>query len=121
VIEWVAESLSALLLVAVLGGAYAVDRLSEEPSDAERARRAYEEGRINEDELERRLDVALDPEVDRIREALEPINGVGPATSLTIAQEVDSLEALERATAEDLEEIHGVGPSTASAIKERLS
>jgi ERCC4-type nuclease len=120
-IESVAETISTLLLVALLAGAYAVDRYRTEPTPAEEAREAYRNDEITLEELERRLDVELDPEAERIRGVLERVNGVGPETSRTIAERFDSLEEVRRASQDELEAIHDVGPSTASAIKERLS
>jgi NAD-dependent DNA ligase len=72
-------------------------------------------------ELERRVELEVDQEATRIREAVEPVNDVGPATSAAIAENFDTLEEIRQASVEDLEEIHGIGPSTAEAVKQRLT
>jgi excinuclease UvrABC nuclease subunit len=80
----------------------------------------YVTGEIEEAELERRLETRIDPEADRIREAIEPIPGVGPITSREVAARFDSLAQLERADRDDLENVPGVGPDRAEAIRDRL-
>lgn len=97
------------------------DRRDHDGDPVEEIHRAYRDGEIDERELERRLALTLDPEAERIRETIEPINGVGPATSAAVAERFDSLEQLEVAEPDELEAVHGVGPSTAEAIRDRLS
>ncbi|WP_440767606.1 helix-hairpin-helix domain-containing protein [Natronorubrum sp. DTA7] len=48
------------------------------------------------------------------------MNGVGPATSKTIAQEFDSLDDLRSADRDELEAVYGVGEETAEAVLERV-
>ena len=112
--------------VAVVAGAlglvpYALDmrRRRRQDDDLEAAHAAYVDGRIDEDELERRLELAVDDEAARIRESVEEVSGVGPATSAALALRFDTLEDLREASRRDLEAVHGVGPSTVSAIRER--
>lgn len=116
----VAEALPVVLLVVVLVAAYVYDRSRSEPDDVEKARSAYEAGVISLGEYERRVELAEDPEAERIRNEVESVNGVGPSTSADIALYFDSLEELRAADQEDLERIHGIGEETASAITERF-
>ena len=81
-------------------------------------RAAYTRGEIDERELERRLDVAMDPEADRIRATVEQVSGIGPATSWTIAAEFQSIEELRNADRDDLEAVANVGPERADALDE---
>lgn len=115
------EALSAVLLVALVGGAWVVDQARTERTPVEAATAAYKRGEISLAELERRVELAMDPEAERIREAVEPINGVGPATSASIAEHFRSLEHLREAEPAEIEDVHGVGPSMAEAINQRLS
>lgn len=93
----------------------------EEVDDVEAARRAYADGEIPLAEMERRIDVALDPRAQRLRALVEDVQGVGPETSAAIAGEFGTVEALEGASMADLQEIYGVGPNTAGAIRRRFS
>lgn len=113
----------ALLLLGIWAASEAYERVEayREPSDpVEAAKRAYVQDQIDERGLERELELALDPEVDRIRDALEPIGGIGPKTARAVAIEFDSLDEVRRADRERLEDAHGVGPSTAEAIETEL-
>lgn len=94
---------------------------SEEMSDAEAARNAYANGEIPLSEMERRLDVALDPEAQRLRTLVEDVKGVGPETSATIAAEYMTVDALENASSAELEKLYGIGPNTAHAIHQRFN
>lgn len=98
-----------------------VDQGDDPGDDVDRAHAAYVSGEIDESELERRLDLALDPETERIRAAVVPVNGVGPATAAALHEEFGTLAAVERADADELAHAHGVGEKTAAAIRERLS
>lgn len=112
----------SLVVLSSLVLAVAVSKWQSAPDDPiSEARRAYVSGDISLDELERRLDLELDEEAQRIRAEVDPVNGVGPSKSAAIATRYGSLEALRAAPAEDLEAINGIGPSTSSAIKERVS
>jgi transposase len=88
--------------------------------DLDELHELYVSGEIGEAELERRLETRIDPEADRIREAIEPIPGVGPITSREVAARFDSLAQLERADRDDLEAVPGVGPDRAEAIRNRI-
>lgn len=113
---------SAVLLL-VLGVAMLYDRVSpDEPDEhtVEGAREAYTNGEITLDEYERRVALAVDPETDRIRAAVEPIAGVGEQTSRQLAREFDTLAELQDADREELEAVNRIGESRAKAILERL-
>ena len=88
--------------------------------DVEAARQAYSEGKIPLDEMERRVDVALDPQAKQLRKRVEDVNGVGPEISAALSAEYNTTEELAIATQSDLERIYGIGPNTAYAIKQRL-
>jgi NAD-dependent DNA ligase len=112
----------AVLVVAGLVLVSAVrEYAGDEPTDVEQAIAAYRDGYINEAELDDRLELAMDPEAERIRVATEAINGIGPATSADLALAFDSLEELRRADHDDLTDVHGIGPSTAEAVNQHLT
>jgi ERCC4-type nuclease len=95
------------------------DRLGgPEAGTPDAIRQQYERGAIDERELERRLDVAMDPEADRIREVAERVNGIGADTSWAVAAEFDSLQDLREASREELAEIPNVGEQRAAALEE---
>jgi len=110
--------LFAAILIGATGYRSLIEATSE--SEVEATQRLYAQGEITLDELNRRLDVLLDPEAERIREAVEEVRGVGPETSAAIATEFGTLQAVRMSTPERLQEVHGVGPSTASALAEHL-
>jgi len=113
---------SALLLL-VLGIAMLYDRVSPDDPDensVEAAREAYVAGEIDEAEFERRVETLVDPETDRIRTAVTPVQGIGPELSLAVAREFDSLEELRTADREELESVNGIGESRAEAIRARF-
>lgn len=87
---------------------------AEDPVSAAQA--AYVDGQIDEHQLERRLEVAVDERAQAMREELERINGVGPQTSRRLVREYRSWWALRNADREELLAIHDVGPSTADAV-----
>ena len=88
--------------------------------DVEAARQAYSEGKIPLEEMERRIDVALDPRAKQLRKRVEDVNGVGPEISAALSAEYNTTEELAIATQSDLERIYGIGPNTAYAIKQRF-
>jgi len=92
----------------------------QEESDVEAIRGAYVRGEIGVDEMERRLDLALDDRAQQIRERVEEVNGVGPETSAAIAQRFDSWADVVDADRDELEDVHGVGPATAEEIEVTL-
>jgi hypothetical protein len=75
------------LFLAILIGATGYRALIEATSESEveTAQRLYAEGEITLDELNRRLDLLLDDEADRIRQAVEEVRGVGPSTAEAVA------------------------------------
>ena len=91
-----------------------------EPDPLEKAKRQYARDEISEAEFHRRLELHLDERNNRIRTAVEEIDGVGPETSEAIALRYSSLDELADSDHEEIEEIHGVGESTATAIREHL-
>jgi predicted flap endonuclease-1-like 5' DNA nuclease len=94
-----------------------VDDDQDDRDEVDAAREAYVAGEIDERELERRLALALDPRADEIRDVVEHVDGVGPATSAAIAQEFDDVDDVREASREDLEDVHGVGPSRVDALQ----
>lgn len=110
-----------ILVGAVVAAMFGAARAGDGPTDVERAVQAYRDGYIGEHELEARLELAMDPEAERIRVATEAINGIGPATSADLALAFDSLEELRAADHDDLTDVHGIGPSTAEAVNQHLT
>ncbi|WP_226023229.1 helix-hairpin-helix domain-containing protein [Halomicrobium salinisoli] len=92
----------------------------DDPRTVEEIRLAYARGELTEDEMERRLEVAVDPRTKTIRAAVEPVSGIGPEIAINIAAEFESERDLQEASREDLEEVPQVGPKRAEAILERL-
>jgi hypothetical protein len=107
--------LAALVLAGVTSSRF-LD--GEGRSELDVATDLYVEGEISLAEFDRRAELILDDRAAEIRESVEQVSGVGPATSASIAIEYESLDAVEVAPAEELEQIHGVGPSTAGAIRD---
>jgi DNA integrity scanning protein DisA with diadenylate cyclase activity len=92
----------------------------DDPRTVEEIQLAYADGRLTEAEMERRLAVAVDPRTEQIRNAVEPVSGIGSETALNIAAEFESERELRGASREDLQEVPNVGPERASAIRDRL-
>ncbi len=92
----------------------------DDPRTVEEIRESYARGRITEAEMERRLEVAVDPRTEQIQRAVQPVSGIGPETSLAIAAAFESEGELREASREDLEDVANVGPKRAEAILERL-
>jgi ERCC4-type nuclease len=113
-------------LVAVVGAVVLILRVYEriqeyrEPGPVEEAKRAYARDDISEAEFHRQLELHLDERNDRIRTAIEEIDGIGLAKSEAVALQFESLDDLADADREELEAIHGVGESTARAIQQHL-
>ena len=119
------ELLEIVGWAALLAGAVAYDRLGESDDEPERgsveeAHEAYLAGEIDEEQLEERLSVAVDPDAQRIRDATERVDGVGPVTSAKLARDFPSVEAVKHASSDELEAVHGVGPSTARELRKQL-
>jgi len=108
------------LIAAIILAASIRNRLASDEDPVAEAKRLYQEGQIDEPELERRLAEAVDDEFDRIRLVVEDVHGVGPATSKAIAREYDSLDGLRASERERLESVYGVGKETAGAVLERV-
>lgn len=114
-------TVGGLLFVAVLAWILVTSGREDDVDDIEAARKAYSNGEIPLSELERRMDVALDPEAQRLRALVEDVPGVGPETSAALAGEFMSVDAIEEASRADLERVYGVGPNTAHAIYRRFT
>lgn len=117
-------NLFEIALLVLIVGVFAYDYLQPEepePHSIEAIHTAYRDGEIDEAELERRLELAVDPRVEEIQAAVEPVNGVGPSTSLEIAREFESVQELAQASETELQEVSGVGEQRAQAIVERLN
>lgn len=106
---------------AVVVASWMRNRLETEQSEVERLQDLRVAGEISEREFERRLEVALDDETERIRAAVEPIPGVGPSLSSYLAERFDSIDELREADVEDLREVPDVGEKRATEIQRRLS
>lgn len=91
-----------------------------DPDPVEKAKREFARDKISEAEFHRRLELHLDDRNERIRTAVEEVEGIGEELSKPLALRFDSLDELANADREDLEAIHGVGESTASAIEQHL-
>lgn len=117
-----AEEIVAVGFMLVWAASEIADRLplrrDRDESAVEAARREYVEGEIPLDEMERRIDRALDPRAQEIRERVEHVEHVGPETSAAVADHFDTIGEVETATTDDLEAVHGVGPSTARKIRD---
>jgi len=110
---------------AVILGLNLVERVVDDSDrdardDPAAAQDAYVRGEIDEIELERRLELALDPRAEEIRETVERVDGIGPATSASIAMHFEDVDDLRDADRDDLEAIHGVGPQTSRAVDESV-
>ncbi|MFC4449835.1 helix-hairpin-helix domain-containing protein [Halorussus aquaticus] len=92
----------------------------DDPRTVEEIQLAYTDNRITEAEMERRLAVAVNPRTEQIRNAVEPVSGIGPETALNIAAKFESERELREASREDLEDVPNVGPERAAALRERL-
>ncbi|PCR88615.1 helix-hairpin-helix domain-containing protein [Natrinema ejinorense] len=115
------ETLTFLVIVAVIAAASVRDRLSSDNQDPiADVHDQFAAGEIDELELERRLEFHVDDRNEKIRAVVEDVNGVGKATSKAIAREFDSLDALRAADQERLEDVHGVGERTAEAVLGRV-
>lgn len=85
------------------------------------ARDAYVDGEITLSEFEDRAEVILDDRAVEIRRVVEAVNGIGPATSATLALRYDSVEALTEAVeAGEVEDVLGVGPARSEALAVEL-
>lgn len=122
---WVAVPLLLCITLAAArlwsGDGAGTDDAPDLPPELVDAQERYVEGDLDEAALEREVEVLLDPRRRRIRERVESITGIGPATSRRLALAFDGLGDLRRADREDLEAVHDVGPSTAEAILEDLA
>jgi hypothetical protein len=66
------------------------DRVRDESDDGDlaEAHRQYVAGEIDEQELEARIELAVDPRADELRSAVEQVNGVGPDRAAAIRERV---------------------------------
>ena len=117
-------SLAHTALVAVILVAYGVaavrDHLEGDPDPIAEAKRLYAEGVIDEPELERRIEEAVDDDHEAIRLVVEDVNGISDSRSKAIAREFESLDDLRGADRDRLEGVPGVGEELADAVLERV-
>ncbi|WP_277542933.1 helix-hairpin-helix domain-containing protein [Haloarcula laminariae] len=124
----------AWLLVAVVYGAGqalhstgALDRLSaaletdEGSTPIDDVHQRYLDGEIDENELERRLEVLVDDRAATIRDMADDVDGIGEELSRDLAREFDSVADLRGADAEDLQRVEGIGEMRAERLREKLS
>lgn len=71
--------------------------------------------------MERRVNIALDPQAKQLRKHVEDVHRVGPEISAALSAEYNTTEELANASQSDLEKIYGIGPNTAYAIKQRFN
>ncbi|MFD1527330.1 MULTISPECIES: helix-hairpin-helix domain-containing protein [Halobacteriales] len=108
------------LIAAIILAASVRDRLESDPDPIEEAKRLYAEGMIDEPELERRIEEAVDDDHEAIRLVVEDVNGVSDSRSKAIAREYDSLDELRASDREKLEGVPGIGEELAEAVLERV-
>lgn len=118
-LEAIVDLVWLLALLALLVVSY-WNRGDDDGDPVEAAHQAYAEGEIDEAELERRIEIAIDEDAQQLRETVEQVAGIGPAHSLTLAQEFDSLDELRRADRADLLNVNGIGSAKADALKRYL-
>lgn len=107
-------------VITIIGAVAALQERGEDLSPVDQARRDYEAGRIDEQELEHRLAFHLADRNEEIREMVCQVNNVGEETSADIAREFESPDELRRADREDVTAIHGVAESTVEAVLARV-
>jgi len=110
------------IALALAGLAFVTSDVTEttEPTELESERKKYVEGEITLAEFEERAETILDGRRQELRDRVEEINGIGPATSTSIAEEFRSLAELRGAPVSELKKIHGVGDSTAETVVDEL-
>ncbi|ADB63929.1 hypothetical protein Htur_5041 (plasmid) [Haloterrigena turkmenica DSM 5511] len=115
-----AETLFYLALGAGTLAYYVRDRLESDPDPIEEAKRLYADGKIDEPELERRIEEAVDDDHKAIRLVVEDVNGVSESRSKAIAREYESLDELRASDRARLEVVPGIGEELAAAVLERV-
>ncbi|WP_324664183.1 helix-hairpin-helix domain-containing protein [Haloarcula sediminis] len=90
------------------------------PDPVERLHELYKSDEIDEQELERRLSLEMDPRADQIREHVEQVAGVGPVTAREVALSFESVDDLRRAGVDELQSVPNVGPERAAEIADRF-
>ncbi|QZX98738.1 hypothetical protein [Halobaculum rubrum] len=94
----------------------------EDPWTVEAIKASYVRGRISDAELERRLDLAVDERVPRLRRSLESIGHIGPERSRQVALAgYRSERHLRQASRDDLEAIPDIGEQLAPAIEREVA
>lgn len=111
--------IGAAVLVAIEAEVPSRIRAWYDPTPIEQARERYANGEITLAQFEQVVQRQC-PHTRKVREQLECINGVGPATSASIVDQFPTQAAIEAATADELESVHGVGPETAAAIRDQF-
>lgn len=115
------DALLALVLGSLAAGAWLVEHVRDDPDDLDRLQQRRVAGDLSQAEFERRLNVLLDDEAQRIKACVRPVPGIGPETARYIAEEFDTVEDLRAADVEDLRDLPGIGEHRATAIQRRLS
>jgi ERCC4-type nuclease len=118
------DPLVGLLLLLGSAAFAAYERIEDwrtpDEGSVEHLHQLYRDGKIDERELEQRLEIALDPRTEEIRSAVERVSGIGPGKSAEVAAAFESVDDLRDADQEDLKDVAGVGPQLADAIQERV-
>ncbi|WP_018259353.1 helix-hairpin-helix domain-containing protein [Halomicrobium katesii] len=91
-----------------------------EPSPIDEAHEAYFQDRIDEDELERRLEILVDDRAKTIRDMADDTDGIGEEFSRDLAREFETVAELQGADVDDLQEIDGIGEKKAKKLREQL-
>lgn len=116
------EPWGAVALLAGYGLWAAKDRIQawREPEPLEKVHQKYRRGKIDETELERRLDYLMDDRNEQIRQHVEQVGGIGEVTAKEVALSFESVYDLREADRDDLEAVPNVGPKRAKQIAERF-
>lgn len=102
----------AVVIVCLVAIAVLVEKIrawrTPEPGTVEYIKWLYETDEIDEREMERQLDVVLDPEADRIRVAAERCSGIGEQTSWDLAARFNSLDDVRDASLPETDDLYNV-------------
>jgi len=94
---------------------------SPEPSPVEQIQQEWVDGKIDQDELERRLEFALNDDREVVVAELTPIDHVGERRAKRLAREFSTVEAVRSSDREELLEVDDVGPETAAAVESHFN
>jgi len=125
---WIIEAL--LCAIALFSGPYDdafkqladwIDPPEPEPTPIDEVHQAYYEDRIDEAELDRRLEVLLDDRARTIQDMTDDTKGIGEELSRDLAQEFDTVADLKAADSDDFRELDGIGETKAERLHDTLS